>query len=122
LIINGIACLPLSEIYDIAQQMSPITSSWSLLIRTRDSEGKQRETNSILGAGRPLQKLDRVQLAFLVNVSPVVTWSRRSAIGFTAPAAITMSLILGPSPAMFPIPQIACSTTSMCGDLSSWMN
>lgn len=118
-IMRGIALFPLSEMYDIAQQMSPIISSWSFWIKTRAREGKHRFTFWMSGAGRPLQKFDKVQLAFLVNDWPVWTWSSRSAIGSTAPAAITISRILGPSPAIFPMPQIACSITSIWGDFSS---
>lgn len=76
------------------------------------------------GAGLPLQKFAKVQLAFLIKVpyEPGATLSKRFAIGSTAPEFITMSLILGPSPAMLPMPQIAYSITSGCGEYSKTIN
>lgn len=71
-----------------------------------------------LGDGLPLQKFDNVQLAFLVKLEPASELLSIVAIGSTALAEITMSLIFGLSPAMFPRPQIAYSTTSMLGDYS----
>ena len=48
-----------------------------------------------------------------------VTSARR---GGTAPDSITWSLRLGPSPAMFPRAQTACSATLACWDDSSFTN
>jgi hypothetical protein len=41
------------------------------------------------------------------------------AMGLTAPAKITISLTLEESPAIFPNPQIAYSTTSICVDCNN---
>lgn len=120
---NGIACFPQSEIYEKAQQISPIISSSLFSIRTLAREGMHLSIYLKSAAGRPLQKFDKVQLAFLINVEePVLTESSRFAIGSTAPEEITISLILGPSPAIFPMPQIAYSITSMCGEPSNFIN
>ncbi len=73
------------------------------------------------GAGRPLHRLERVHEAFLTKEDPGWAESRMVAMGSTAPSLSTRSLTLWLSPAMFPIPQIACSTTSMCGELNNWI-
>ena len=67
------------------------------------------------GEGLPLQKFERVQDAFLTKEVPGSDLSKIFAIGSTAPALMTKSLILGLSPAMLPSPQIAYSITSICG-------
>lgn len=71
------------------------------------------------GGGLPLQKFDKVQLAFLAKLLPGEARSRMLEIGFTAPAQITISLTLALSPAIFPRPQIAYSTTSMCEEFNN---
>ena len=71
------------------------------------------------GGGLPLHKLESVQLAFLTNEDPGYVPSKISDIGLIAPAFITISLTLWLSPAIFPSPQIAYSTTSTCGELNN---
>ena len=73
------------------------------------------------GAGLPLHKLERVQDALRTNEDPGWDLSRICAMGSTAPWLRTKSLTLWLSPAMFPMPQIACSTTSMCWELNNWI-
>lgn len=114
--ITGILSSPPSERYDIAQHTSIRISSTSFSIRTFASEGIALLTFSKLGAGLPLHKFERVQLAFLTNDDPGCALSKISAIGFMAPALITRSLTLKLSPAIFPNPQMACSTTSIWGE------
>jgi hypothetical protein len=46
------------------------------------------------GGGLPLQKLDKVQLAFLTKLEPAYALSNIFAIGVTEPALITISLTL----------------------------
>ena len=82
-------------------------------MRTLANESMALTTLSKAGAGRPLQRLARVQLAFLTKDDPGCALSNMSAIGLIAPCSITMSLILWLSPAIFPRPQMAYSTTSM---------
>ena len=94
-------------------------SSTSFSMRTLANEPMALATLVKSGAGRPLQRFERVQDAFLTNEDPGCALSRIEAIGSIAPSAITRSLILELSPAMFPSPQMACSITSTCGDLSS---
>jgi hypothetical protein len=60
----------------------------------------------------------KVHDAFLTKLLPGAAWSRIFAIGFTAPALITISLTLVLSPAILPRPQIAYSTTSKLGELN----
>jgi len=44
---------------------------------------------------------------------PGVAYSRTAAILSKAPLLRTLSLVIGLSPAIFPIPHITCSTTSI---------
>mgnify|MGYP001564489405 CR=1 FL=1 len=110
--IIGILSSPPSERYDIAQQTSTKISSWSFSIRTFANDGIALFTLLNSGGGLPLQKLDNAQEAFLTREVPGYALSNTRAIGSTALVAITISLILWFSPAIFPIPQIACSITS----------
>ena len=115
----GICVLPPSLMYDIAQQISVRISSESFCIKTLARLGIHLLTCSKFGAGLPLQKLAKVQLAFLTKLQLPGMRSSMLAIGFTAPALITKSLIFVLSHAKFPKPQIACSTTSMFLELSN---
>lgn len=54
----------------------------------------------------------------LTSVSGVISSSR----GLTIPALITKSLRSGPSPAIFPNAQTACSATLECSDRNSFTN
>lgn len=87
--ITGILSSPPSERYEIAQQTSTKISSKSFSIRTLANDGTALLTLSKFGAGLPLHKFERVQLAFLTNDDPGFAWSRMAAIGSTAPAKIT---------------------------------
>jgi len=68
--ITGILSSPPSDRYDIAQQTSIRMSSTSFSMSTLDSEGIALLTLEKSGAGLPLQKLERVQLAFLTKLDP----------------------------------------------------
>ena len=69
--------------------------------------------------GRPLQKLDRVQAAFLVNELPGSATSTHLAIFSQAPASRIISLSRVESPEIFPIHQITYSYTFYSFDSSS---
>jgi len=58
--------------------------------------------------------LERAQEAFLMKDVPATALSRTYAILSRAPLLKTLSLVVGLSPAIFPIPQITYSTTSSC--------
>ena len=72
-----------------------------------------------LAVGRPLQKLDRVQAAFLVNELPGSATSTHLAIFSQAPASRMISLSRVESPEIFPRHQITYSLTSIWFDWSS---
>ena len=120
--IRGIWVTPPSLMYEKAQQMSEIISSVSFSINTLASDGIHLAIFLYWGAGLPLHKFDRVQLAFLVKVLPAGDLSSKLAMGSTALAPMTKSRIFGPSPAKLPRPQIACSITSMWGECNSCTN
>lgn len=109
----------LSERYDRAQHASVRTSSSvdsTSLLRT----GKAGLVCSKEGWGFPLQKFDKVQVAFLSMESFVWSWNweRR---GNMAPRLKTRSRHFGESPATFPSAQTACSRTSSLGEVRRWI-
>ena len=66
----GNCSAPPSEIYDMAQQTSPMISSESFSISTLARLNVARFIFSKSGAGLPLHRFDRVQLAFRTKVLP----------------------------------------------------
>lgn len=75
--------------------------------------GIESLTNSYSGEGFPLQRFERVQDAFLIKDVPGKDLSIIEQIFSIAPLYKTLFLVIGLSPAIFPIPQIAYSTTSI---------
>lgn len=110
-----------SERYERAQQMSVMISSLSFSTRTLIRVGIALLTRLYSGYGLPLHRFERAHDAFLIKEVPAGAWSRTYAILSRAPLWSTLSLVIELSPAIFPIPQITCSTTSACGESSSWI-
>lgn len=69
----------------------------------------------------PLQKLDKVQVAFLMTGNLPVSF-KMARRGGRAPALRTKSLKAGESPAILPKAQTACSLTSSASDSRSLTN
>lgn len=92
--------------------MSVMISSLSFSISTLTKHGIALLTREYSGCGRPLQRLDSAQDAFLMKEVPAYAYSRTTAIFSRAPEDRTLSLVMGLSPAIFPMPQITCSMTS----------
>ena len=107
---------PSSEAYEKAQAMSDRISSLLFSIITFVRDGMQGLISENLAIGRPLQKFDKVHVAFLVNELPTAAKSTHLAIFSHAPAISTMSLSRVESPEIFPMHQMTCSFTSILSD------
>ena len=110
---------PSSEAYEKAHAMSDNISSLLFSIMTLVKDGIHGWMRENFAIGRPLQKFDSVQVAFLVNELPAVALSTHSAIFKHAPYSRTTSLRRVESPEIFPRHQITYSLTSIWLDWSS---
>mmetsp|Transcript_28048 Transcript_28048/g.68170 ORF Transcript_28048/g.68170 Transcript_28048/m.68170 type:complete len:325 (-) Transcript_28048:47-1021(-) len=106
--------------YDRPQHASVSISSSSLWIIWY-STGSAGCTSWNAGCGLPRQKLDSVQMAFLIRLVFDMSLKLSSSIDM-APCCSTKSRQCALSPAMLPSAQIACSRTSGCGECSSCTN